>query len=329
MGLHAVSGSTCFATTFCRGARRILLGIAGLTVFSLGLGASIANAGFILGTAGNYAILVEPGASSYQLNNSTINGTVGIGANIGGAGGNPARIQIASNGFIKDAIAGQPTTGQLLIVDNLNVAAISNTANVQGGVFANQPQVTTAINTVNSLNTTLGAEAGTALTISGGGQMVNVASGMLDPSGNRVFTIAGNAFNNNNQGFTVVGSATDFVVFNINNGVSNESFGGPISLSGGIDPNHVLFNFVGTSGNLNASAGGATINGTILVPNMAVNLDNMTLNGHLFGGRPGADFQVVSGFKLNGTLIPEPSTIVLAGLGLCAAFVARQRIQAR
>jgi hypothetical protein len=62
---------------------------------------------------------------------------------------------------------------------------------------------------------------------------------------------------------------------------------------------------------------------------MKVNLDNMTLTGHLYGGQSGQDFQVVSGFNLNATLIPEPSTLVLAGLGLCGAFVARRRIQAR
>jgi hypothetical protein len=65
------------------------------------LSASDVRASFILGTAVNYGILVEPGAGSFQLNNSTVNGTVGIGANIGGAGGNTAKIQIASNGFIK------------------------------------------------------------------------------------------------------------------------------------------------------------------------------------------------------------------------------------
>jgi hypothetical protein len=94
---------------------------------------------------------------------------------------------------------------------------------------------------------------------------------MLDGSGNRVFTVGSNGFNNNNGGFTIVGLATDFVVININNGTTNESLGGPISLSGGITPDHVLFNFTGTSGNLGASAGGATVNGLILAPNMKIN----------------------------------------------------------
>lgn len=279
-----------------------------------GGGASVANATFVFGTAENYGVLIEPGAHSFQLNNSTINGTVGIGANIGGAGGNPANIQIASNGFIKDAVLGLPSTGQLLLVDNINTASISNTANVQGGVLANQSQVTTAITTVNSLNSTLGAEAGTALTISGGGQVVNASSGMPDSSGNFVFTIASNGFNNNNQGFTINGGPNDYVVLNIDNGTSNEAFGGPISLTGGISEDHVLLNFVGTGGNLGASAGGATINATVLVPNMKVNLDNMTLNGHLFGGASGQDFQTVSGFNLNAPIIPEPSTLALLGV---------------
>src|SRR5262245_56437392 len=105
--------------------------------------ASPALAGFSIGTAANYGVLVEPGASSFMLNNATITGTVGIGAGLGGGG-----VQIASNGFIREAVAGQPSTGQLQLVDAS--ATVSNPGNVQGGVLFNQSQVTTAINTVNS-----------------------------------------------------------------------------------------------------------------------------------------------------------------------------------
>ena len=51
------------------------------------------EAGFSLGPR-DYGVLVEAGAASYQLNNSTIFGNVGIGTGV-------SPIQIASNGFIK------------------------------------------------------------------------------------------------------------------------------------------------------------------------------------------------------------------------------------
>ena len=114
-----------------------------------------------------------------------------------------------------------------------------------------------------------------------------MSNGTLDAFGNRVFSLTTSAYSNNNQGFTVVGGASDFVVFNINNGTSNEALGGPISLSGGIISDHVLFNFVGTSGNLQAATGGVTVNGIFLAPNMKINLDNViSINGRLSADGP-------------------------------------------
>jgi hypothetical protein len=283
----------------------------------VGLSACPALAGYSLGAALDYGVLVESGAHSYQLNNSTINGNVGIGANLGSGG-----VQIASNGFIK---LGGGGTGRLDIVDAS--ATVSNPGNVAGGVHFSQSQVTIALSTVNSLNTTLGAESGTTLTISGSGQTVLASSGTLDGSGNHVFTVVANGFNNNSGGFTIQGSSTDYVVINIDNGTSNESFQGPINLTGGITSDHVLLNFVGTSGNLGSgSTNGAAINADILAPNMAVNLDNMVINGRLFGGLSGQDFQTVSGFTLNQPVnVPEPSSVALLGLGGLAATAARLR----
>jgi hypothetical protein len=260
-----------------------------------------AQAAINLGAAGSYGILVEPNANNFQLNNSTITGNVGIGGGVSG-------IQIASNGFI---------TGQLLIVDT--GLTVANSGNVSGGVLQGQSQVTTAINTVNALSATFAVEAGTALSITGATTTINVNTGTLDAGGNFVFSIASNQFNNDNSGFTINGSASDFVVFNINNGTSNEALGGPILLSGGITPDHVLFNFTGTDGNLQASAGGATVNGIFLAPNMKINLDNVTINGRLFGGQADADFQVVSGFHLNAppdqaAPLPEPASLALWSL---------------
>jgi hypothetical protein len=160
------------------------------------------------------------------------------------------------------------------------------------------------------------------LTISGGGQVVNASSGTLDGSGNNVFTVASNGFNNNNSGFTINGTANQFVVINVNSGSSNESLGGPISLTGGITSDHVLFNFTGT-GHLGASAGGATVNGVFLAPGMLINLDNVTIDGRLFGGQNNADFQTVSGFHLFAPApVPEPASLILTLSGLATLGLA-------
>jgi hypothetical protein len=265
-----------------------------------------ARAGFDLGVAANYGVLVEPGAHNYNLNNSTIFGNVGIGNGVNA-------VMIASNGFVQPAPL-VPGSGRMLLAGGTPPGGISNPGNVSGGVFLNQSGVTDALNVVNALTSALAGEAGTALTISGAGQTILASSGTLDASGNRVFTVAANGFNNNSQGFTVVGSASDFVVFNINNGTSNESLGGPISLSGGITPDHVLFNFTGTSGNLSSgSTNGATVNGVFLAQNMLINLDNVNIVGFLFGGRTGTDFSTVSGFSL--MMVPEPASVLLLALG--------------
>ncbi len=223
---------------------------------------------------------------------------------------------IASNGFI---------TGQLQLADAS--AFVSNPGNVAGGAFFSQSQVTTAINTVNSLSSSLGAETGTPLIITGGSggipQPFSASSGTLDGSGNEVFTVAANALHNNSTGITINGTASQFVVININNGTSNESLNGPILLSGGITSDHVLFNFTGTSGHLGSgSTNGSVENGNFLAPNMLVNLDNVVIDGRLFGGQRGADFSIVSGFMLNQPVsprsvggAPEPSSIVLIGIG--------------
>jgi hypothetical protein len=276
-------------------------------------------AGFTLNGALNYGVLVEPGASSFQLSNSTIAGNVGIGSGLGA-------VLIAGNGLISP-IPGQAGTGRLDLAGAS--AGVSNTGNIAGGVLLGQSPVTTAFNLINALGSTLGTEVGTALTISGGGQVVNASSGTLDAGGNRVFTVVSNGFNNNSGGFTIAGTASDSVVININNGTSNEALGGPISLTGGITADHVLFNFTGTSGTLTSSVGGATVNGIILAPNMSIDLDNMTLDGRIIGGQAGQDFQLVSGFHLNQPTAlgpgsgptqaaPEPITLLLSlgGLGL-------------
>jgi choice-of-anchor A domain-containing protein len=281
-----------------------------LSLLLVAFAATATEAAFNLGAAGTFGVLVEPSAHNFQLNNSTVTGNVGVGAGVDA-------IQIASNGFI---------TGQLLLADT--GLTVANSGNVSGGVLQGQSQVTTALNDINTLSSTLGIQVGTGLSITSATTTINVNTGTLI-GGNYVFTIASNGFNNDNTGFTVSGGAGDFVVFNINNGTSNEDFGGPISLSGGITSDHVLFNYVGTGGELKSALGGATVNGIFLAPHMKINIDNVTINGRLFGGLTDQDFQLVSGFNLNAPAdipgVPEPSALCIYALGATLIGLTRLR----
>src|SRR5207244_410926 len=152
----------------------------------------------------------------------------------------------------------------------------------------NDPNVQPDLNTLNSLNTTLGAESGSSLAISipnGGNQTVNASSGLLDGTGNRVFTVSSMSFVNGAT-MTLNGAASDYMVLNYS---ANVSFGGTIVLAGGIISDHVLFNIVGGSGltggpTLTISSNGATERGTFLDPNGTIQINHSVLDGRVFGG---------------------------------------------
>jgi hypothetical protein len=273
-----------------------------------GLSATEAQAGFTLGLASNYTILVEPGAHSVQTSNGTINGNIGIGAT---TAGNPTPANL------------QNTSGTI----NGNVDFANATGTVQnpitGTVSHNVSNVTLAINTVNSLASTLGSEGGTSLIINipnGGDQTINATSGALDGSGNRVFTVSGGLDLNSNSdthGLTINGTASDFVVINFSQ-LSN--LNGAIILAGGITTDNVLFNYTG-GGNFTASSNHHTLSGDFLAVGVKVTWNSVTLQGRLFGGADGQDFQMNSGFNAEQPqqpLVPEPSTMVGAFSGLAA-----------
>jgi hypothetical protein len=269
--------------------------------FSAAALAPQAHAGFVIGAASNYAVLVEPNLHNFQLtSDSGITGNVGIGSPINSVG-----------------LSGGTIAGNL----DFSVAEPSGGPNfggtVTGTVSANVAAVTSALNTVNTLNTTLGAETGSPLTISGGGQTINASAGTADGNGNQVYTVAANKFNLAG-GITINGTASQFVVININNGTSNENINGAVNLSGGITYDHVLFNFVGTGGQLGAAANGAIAQGIFLAPNMKVNIDSVTISGQLFGGGSSSsnnDFQIVSNAFVVQP-VPEPSSILTTLLGV-------------
>jgi hypothetical protein len=152
---------------------------------------------------------------------------------------------------------------------------------------------------------------------------------MHDGTGNEVFTAS--SFSNGSTGITVNGTASQFVVINFNNGTNNFNLGGPITLTGGITSDHVLFNFFGTGGTLGGSANGATVNGIFLAPNMKINIDAVNLQGRLIGGGSSTsnnDFQIVSNAFVTQPApgaIPEPASLAIWGLGALGCAVAGYR----
>ena len=198
-------------------------------------------------------------------------------------------------------MAGQSkVTGNSTINGRIDFSA-SNTAQfssdrgnaITGGENYNVAAVTSALSTVNALNTALGSLTGPSPTINGN-TTINAIDGTFYASGTgytnvRVFTIT--AFSlNNGQTLTINGDPNgDSVVLNF---AGSTNFHGNVVLTGGLTPDNVLFNFVG--GNL--SGGGPTLDldngsgssslaqGIFLDPNGRISVSSANILGRVFGG---------------------------------------------
>lgn len=273
--------------------------------------------------ASQYAVLFEgAGANTLQITNVTVNGNVGVGMTGKATDSGPSTI----NGRLDFSAS---NTGQF---SNNNTGDV-----ITGGVNYGVGNVTMALNTVNSLNSTLGAETGTNISIgTGGGStlIINASAGVLDANGNRVFTVTG--FNTTNgETLTINGDAAgDNVVLNFKGLSAN--FNNQVKLVG-LSSDQVLYNFVGGSGltggptlqindNLsnntpNCSLGQFCVQGIFLDPNGPVSVTNANLVGRVFGGDT-HDFQYVSGSSILAPSVtppvPEPATLALLGTGILA-----------
>ena len=278
-----------------------------------------AQAGFTIGPdASNYGVLFEGGGNNtLQITNVTVNGNIGVG----------------NTGKLNDSGPATINGGIYFSAANTAQFANSNGSNVlTGGVSYSVSQVTTALNTVNSLNTTLGAESGTGVLIAGT-MAINASSGTLH-NGDRVFSVT--SFNTTNGDVLTINGdgAGDNVVLNFTGSVN---FNNQVVLNG-ISADHVLFNFVGGSAlsggptlqiNDNASSSSSnSVSGIFLDPNGSISVTNSRVFGRVFGG-DSHDFQFVSGDTLTAPMssVPEPShTAVVLGLMLAIAVVVRRRL---
>jgi hypothetical protein len=283
-----------------------------------------AQAGFDLGVAQNYGLLFEGnGGNTLQVTNVTVNGNVGVGMSGKATDSGPSTI----NGSLSFSAA---NTGQF---SNNNAGDV-----IAGGVHFNILDVTTALNTVNALNSALGAESGTAVNINHS-TTINASAGVLDANGNEVFTVTG--FNTTNSDIlTINGDAAGHSV--VLNFTSSANFNNQVVLNG-ISADKVLYNFVGGSNltggptlqiNNNASSSPKNlVQGVFLDPNGAISVTNANLLGRVFGGDT-HDFQYVSGSTITAPAVlptPEPSTVVVAltGLGSLGLAAALRRLRGR
>jgi len=277
-----------------------------LVLGSLAVGLAIpsaASAGFALGSAGDYVVLYEgTGGHNLQITNVTINGNVGV----GGTG----VVHFSGPGTINGNLDfSAVNSGQFQNSNGGNVGP--TTANY--GVSA----VSSALNTINSLSSTLGVNAAGAPTVDLlSGTTINITSGHL-VGGVYYFDIG--TVNLSGNGFvTIQGAAGQSVVFN---DTSNLNINGGIKLAGGLTSDDVIFNVVGGK-SLQASTNGAGISGIFLDPLGTVQMTHTTVNGRVFGGNS-SDMQIVSGTTLNvpgggnnNELVPAPAGLVLIASAL-------------
>ncbi|MGH6871068.1 MAG: collagen-binding domain-containing protein [Rhizomicrobium sp.] len=226
--------------------------------------------GFNLGDAQYYALIAFNPHNFQGTANSPIYGNVGVGAYSG--------IQLAN-----DTITGNlVTTG----------AVPSKTGgHVTGTVTGHNTTLAADITGLEALSKAAGLETGTVITLHNG-QTIQANKGTWDSHGNQVFTVTNWADN-----ITIHGSDTQNVIINVPAGVKFTLDN--LHLTGGITPNTVLINYLGTDEVHGVNKD--TFQGTVLAPNAKINVDGVNLLGHLFGGAPGQDFQWVSGANVHNT----------------------------
>lgn len=256
-------------------------------------------AGFDLGNAAGFGIVSAGAGSSITINSGPITGNVlvGDGTSVSTSGGGNGQIigLISDDGSVPmSAFAGlqtPPTPAQFVFVTpSFVVSAVASAKAVSDYAASLVPTLTIA-GTIHNAQTFVG---------NGGVTVIDVT-------------------NIQNAPLTFSGGVNDFFVVNV---AGNYSTNVGMTLSG-VSANHVLFNFLGTSGNVFQTSGGDLSYGTYLAADGGnFQFSALKLTGSLINTAGKISF--VSNSTMTAAplmpimAVPEPGTyaMLLAGLGV-------------
>ena len=114
-----------------------------------------------------------------------------------------------------------------------------------------------------------------------------------------------NSINLTKANLTLVGSSTDTFLINVTSPTALFVLNGvKVILSGGLTPNHVVFNLPGTGGTVQVYKQTSGLNGTLLAPQRNVTIDNVTVSPWVTGSVIGSSVYVHSAARVIGIHCP-------------------------
>lgn len=260
-----------------------------------------------LGAAADFGLLGLNNAD-YSIQNSLIVGDIGVGQ--GGTASN------SSGAVFGDAIqysSGQITNGGF-ISGSITVDSAEMTAANSGAISAYSTAVAnTATQSFGPINSS------TMINGNGGLNVVNISS-----------------VNLNNGTITLNGTSSDIFVLRVSGNFKLSGNSG-INLGTNVSASQVLIVFTGTGTTINIATGNnTTINGTLLAPSASTNwqITGGVFNGEIITGTPDSRGRTpldLSNVFLSAAPfrpVPEPSSVILAGVGtVCLASLMRRQRQ--
>lgn len=266
------------------------LATASLSVIDSGLTPQ-QQAGLDLGMDKNYAIIAlgNGNTPTFSWNSGPVGGNVltGQGEKAAFSGGNQGGITTPGVLYYDNTVTGTNTFHSL---ENPPPTSLVTTS-----LTANAAQIA-----MNVSNYAAGLTAD---------QIFGDMPGTTTITGNGGLTVV-DVTNMHNVKLTLSGTAADYFVFNVSGLLQTNQ---PMTLLGGIDPTHILFNFTGAGTVAEfQTSGGDRLYGTYLATDGGkFQFSNLNLTGQLIN--VGGDLAFVSGSQLS---IPEPSAAALVLLGL-------------